>query len=128
MRWRSSHSIHLLINFFLSFLTTFLPLTTSCQSMYIVTVIIFKNKLQFDKNWMLRYKITSVICNYGLLGEGGCNFLAAWGIARVFSLYIYDFVAHFLLDIQYENAPTFILILNTWVKKVWRYQRDNQEP
>jgi hypothetical protein len=61
--------------------------------MYIVTVIIFKNetesadsKLQFDKYLMLGYKITSVICNYGLLGEGGCNFLAAGGINRVFSL------------------------------------------
>jgi hypothetical protein len=61
--------------------------------MYIVTVIISKNetesansKLQFDKYVMLGYKITSVICNYGLVGEGGCNFLAAGGIDRIFSL------------------------------------------
>ena len=61
--------------------------------MYIVTVIIFKyetesanSKLQFDKYVMLGYKITSVICNYGLVGEWGCNFLAAGGIDRIFSL------------------------------------------
>jgi hypothetical protein len=50
--------------------------------MYIVTVIIFKNetesadsKLQFDKYSMLGYKITSVFCNYGLIGEGVVTYL-----------------------------------------------------
>jgi hypothetical protein len=52
--------------------------------MYIDNVIIVQNeteiancKLQFDQYGILGYKIASLICIYDLLGEGGCNFLAA---------------------------------------------------
>ena len=73
---------HAAVNVIYSFF--FLLFRTSCPSMYIDNVIIVQNeteiancKLQFDQYGILGYKITSLICIYDLLGEVGCNFLAA---------------------------------------------------
>jgi hypothetical protein len=75
------------------------------------------SKLQFDKYWMLGYKITSVIWNYGLLGEGGCNFLAAGGIDRILSLYGKIFIIYFSVVVRLLRIATAEIGSRIWIGK-----------
>jgi hypothetical protein len=101
----------------------------SVNSELSVTVIIFKNetqsansKLQFDKSWILGYKITSVIWNYGLLGEGGCNFLAAGGKDKKWMLWedlhrISRFIIYFSVVVWLLRIVTPEIGSRIWIRK-----------